>query len=683
MSLSLALLELTCRTVSKDFLDGFSSIPSKYSVVNPQVIRGWSGSIDGNQFKDENEDETISYSLNIKDKKHYLHLKKNRDFLHPNFVQYSGGKSTFPKQHVHCYYHGEVEGYPDSLVALSTCSGLSGVIFLENETYGLEPMPKSTSNEHVLYLLEDVHSEPVTCGVVSEVNANATQTHTPFELGQSLMSLLQKKRNLPETSYVELALVVDNLRYVFRKQNETAVREEMVQMANLLDGYYKRLNIRVVLVGLEVFKESNPFSVDGSARAVLGRFVKWRKETLIPKLRHDIGQLIVGRPNVYAGGVVGIAFVGTVCSEATSGGINVFGNGNLNYASTVVAHEMGHNLGMQHDDGRCSCSGSCIMAAIVSGSTTFSTCSGDDFEKLIRGGGGVCLKNMPSQSDIVGIAKCGNGLLEEGEQCDCGTPQECTNKCCDAATCRFTAGSPCTNGSCCSDCQIKVAGTLCRSAINTCDLPEFCNGQSAFCPEDFYIMDGLTCENNTAYCYEGQCQTYDFQCRHLFAPDPATKAADACFQHANTKGNLFGNCGNTSNGLYIKCAAADAMCGKVQCTNVDVNNPPSGAHVSIQIINGSSCVNADFNLGVLDPAYVNPGSPCAEGKACIDFKCVDAAALLPNLNCDANTTCHRHGVCNNNGNCHCDDGWAPPSCDRPGRGGSVDSGPAMIGEVNE
>lgn len=25
---------------------------------------------------------------------------------------------------VHCYYHGEVEGYKDSMVALSMCSGL-------------------------------------------------------------------------------------------------------------------------------------------------------------------------------------------------------------------------------------------------------------------------------------------------------------------------------------------------------------------------------------------------------------------------------------------------------------------------------------------------------------------------------------------------------------------------------
>lgn len=57
--------------------------------------------------------------------------------------------------------------------------------------------------------------------------------------------------------------------------------------------YYKRLNIRVVLVGLEIFKESNPFSVEASAGEVLGSFVKWRKTSLLPRIRHDVGQLIV------------------------------------------------------------------------------------------------------------------------------------------------------------------------------------------------------------------------------------------------------------------------------------------------------------------------------------------------------------------------------------------------------
>uniref|UniRef100_A0AAX7TA15 ADAM metallopeptidase domain 9 n=1 Tax=Astatotilapia calliptera TaxID=8154 RepID=A0AAX7TA15_ASTCA len=548
-----------------------------------------------------------------------------RDFLHPNFVQYSrdaaGNYNTsYPKEHVHCYYHGEVEGYKDSMVALSTCSGLRGVIFFENKAFGLEPVPQSTTNDHLLYLLEDVQTEPITCGVVTE--ATSVPSHEPFEPGQSLTSLLRRKRNLPQTSYVELVLVVDNL----RKNNATAVREEMVQMANLLDGYYKQLNIRVVLVGLEIFKDSNPFSVDGSAGNVLGNFVQWRKTFLIPKIRHDIGQLIVGQSGAYPGGVLGMAFVGTVCSASSSGGINVFSNNNLAFVSTVVAHEMGHNLGMNHDSANCACNGkSCIMSGGASGATNFSQCSEADFEALILRGGGLCLRNQPAASNVISNPECGNGLLEQGEQCDCGKPQECTNKCCNAATCTFTHGSACAHGACCEN-------------------------------FNFFLSS-----------------TYDYQCGHLFAPD-------ICFQVANIQGDQFGNCGSNSNGNYIKCTLANTMCGKVQCTNVNVNNPPPGATVTIKIVAGKTCVNADFNLGtdVLDPAYVNPGSPCATGKTCVNFQCVNASALLPNLICDAKTTCNGRGVCNNLGHCHCENGWGPPYCDRSGWGGSIDSGPAQI-----
>ncbi|XP_017293991.1 disintegrin and metalloproteinase domain-containing protein 9 [Kryptolebias marmoratus] len=664
---------------------GFTSTLSKYSIVKPQVVHRWSRSINRQPESNEKHGDRVSYTLNINNRRHILHLEKNRDFLHPNFVQLSRDASgnynaSHPKQHVHCYYHGNVEGYKNSLVALSTCKGLRGVIFLGNETFGLEPVAQSASNEHILYLLEDSQSEPVTCGVVGE--ATSSPRHEPFEPGKSMTSLLRRKRNLPQTSYVELALVVDNLRYQFKKKDEAAVREEMVQLANLLDGYYKPLNIRIVLVGLEIFKDSNPFIVEGTAGEVLGNFVRWRKSTLLPMIRHDIGQLVVGRTSSYQGGVLGMAFVGTVCSAASSGGINVYGNDNMAFFSTVVAHEMGHNLGMNHDDSRCSCDGkSCIMSGGASGSTKFSECSAGDFETLIIRGGGVCLRNLPSPSNVIGTAECGNGRLDEGEECDCGKPEECKNECCDPATCKLTRGSYCAHGACCEKCQLKVAGTPCRKSADACDLPEYCNGNSGFCPDDFYIMDGLPCRSNAAYCYEGRCQTYDYQCKHLFGSNSPTKAADICFAYENTKGNVFGNCGIKSNGEYIKCKVENAMCGKVQCTNVDLNaNHPAGAQISIEIVQGSRCVNADFNLGpdVLDPAYVNPGSPCAEGKTCWEFKCVDASVLLPNLTCNAKTTCNGQGVCNNFGHCHCNDGWGPPYCDRSGSGGSIDSGPAQI-----
>lgn len=38
---------------------------------------------------------------------------------------------------------------------------------------------------------------------------------------------------------------------------------------------------------------------------------------------------------------------------------------------------------------------------------------------------------------IFGGAKCGNGILEIGEECDCGSLTKCPNKCCIANKCKL------------------------------------------------------------------------------------------------------------------------------------------------------------------------------------------------------------------------------------------------------
>ncbi|XP_063075030.1 disintegrin and metalloproteinase domain-containing protein 9 [Engraulis encrasicolus] len=671
-------------------IDAQASLSRAHTIVVPKLLHARSKrhETSGDRLAEERHPERVAYSLSIGGKERTLHLEKNRDFLSADFEHYShNALGQLDKKHqvnhvachyhgyVACHYHGYVEGDEDSLAAISTCSGLRGVVYVDDVGYGLEPvMSGSRPDAHLVWKLEGFGAQG-SCGTHTH-HANDTHHQPP------LSSLLRRKRNLPQTRYVELVLVVDKQRFDFQKQNMTAVREEAVQLANLLDGYYKRMNVRIVLVFLSVFEEVNPFSVDeGSAGDVLGRFVTWRRTQLLPQRRHDVAQLIVGRSEVYPGGVLGMAFVGTVCSVHNAGGINVFSGTNLAGFSTVLAHELGHVMGMGHDSEGCSCDGNnnCIMSPAAGGATMFSDCSGDYFERLVLGGGGMCLMNQPPPSDVVTVAECGNGVLERGEECDCGTPEECESRCCDAATCLLVSGAVCAQGECCQNCQFKVAGTQCRGVADECDLPEFCNGSFAFCPGDFYRMDGLACANANAFCYEGRCQTYDSQCRRLFGTD-AVKANELCFSTVNSRGNQFGNCGHTG-AKAIPCALENVMCGKIQCTGFDSNDPPRGVTISIEKLQDDViCKNADYNLGtdVLDPAYVNQGSVCASGKACLDFKCVNDSALLQDSSCTATETCHGNGVCNNEANCHCNDGWAPPSCDRGGRGGSLDSGPAQI-----
>uniref|UniRef100_A0A672JZP3 Disintegrin and metalloproteinase domain-containing protein 9-like n=1 Tax=Sinocyclocheilus grahami TaxID=75366 RepID=A0A672JZP3_SINGR len=498
-----------------------------------------------------------------------------------------------------------------------------GIILIDNNSYGLEPILHSKANEHLLFLLKDSQTEPFVCGLANETSSSEDHSHS-----------------------ADMSMFLRVGKYVLLK-NETCLRPNMLFLCS--PQYYKQLNIRIALIGVRIFDKENPFSVEGNPGEVLGRFVQWRKTNLLPQLRHDVGQLIVSN--------------------------------NLQSFSTVIAHELGHNLGMSHDITGCKCDGSCIMAPTAGGATQFSGCSESDFERLILRGGGTCLRNPPSQDNIITVPRCGNGILESGEECDCGTPKECTNKCCNAATCTLTKGSVCATGSCCENCQIDVAGTPCRPSINPCDLPEFCGGTSPFCPADFYMMDGLPCANNAAFCFEGRCQTFDYQCKQLFGSE-ATKADDKCFSHINTLGNTFGNCGY-SGSTPKPCEVQNAMCGKVQCV-FDSNHPPPGATVSVLKIEGDkiTCMNADFSMGpdVPDPAYVKTGSICAPGKACLNYTCLNSSVLDQSQKCDAQRTCNSNGVCNDKFHCHCNNGWAPPNCDKTGRGGSIDSGPAQIGK---
>uniref|UniRef100_A0A8D0H5L0 ADAM metallopeptidase domain 12 n=1 Tax=Sphenodon punctatus TaxID=8508 RepID=A0A8D0H5L0_SPHPU len=537
----------------------------------------------------------------------------------------------------HCYYHGHVQGYPDSAVSLSTCSGLRGLILFENKAFILEPQEGAT-NEHKLYQAKNLKIGPGSCGHhlnISGITVEDTphSTHT--------FTSRHKRETLKMTKYVELVIVADN-------------RE-----------FYRPLNIRIALVGVEVWNDMDKCLIKQDPFTSLHEFLDWRKLKLLPRKPHDNAQLVR---------------YGRLC-------ICIVNDSPLG-AAVTLAHELGHNFGMNHDtlERGCNCKASTDKGGCIMYPSTgypfpmmFSSCSKKDLENNLEKGMGMCLFNLPEVKESFGQQKCGNGYVEEGEECDCGEPEECTNRCCSATTCTLKPEAVCAHGLCCEDCKLKTAGISCRESSNSCDLPEFCTGASPHCPANVYLHDGHSCYRVDGYCYNGICQTHEQQCITLWGPG-AKPAPGICFERVNSAGDPYGNCGKDSKSSFAKCEPRDAKCGKIQCQG-GANRPVIGTNAvsietNIPLQEGGKilCRGTHVYLGddMPDPGLVLAGTKCEDGKICLNRRCQNTSVFGVH---ECATKCHGRGVCNNKKNCHCEADWIPPHCDKPGFGGSIDSGP--------
>ncbi|KAA0703351.1 Disintegrin and metalloproteinase domain-containing protein 12 [Triplophysa tibetana] len=625
-----------------------------------------------------------------------LDLEKNQDLFPkpPNVFYYlpnGTGVSMDQNPVVNCYYHGSVQGFSQSRVALSSCSGLRGAIVI-NATLSFELHPeeeKPYRDEerrgkiaegwmHVIYLTNTQTSEHGGCGV----------SHTSIPPIQIITQTHRSKRDiLSETKYIELVLVADHKEYLnYQKKNKTIVYR-MLDVANQVDWFYRPLNIRVALMGLEIWSDQDKIKVDKSPIDTLNRFLEWRTRELLPRLRHDNAQLIMGES--FDGTTVGMASQYSMCSRDRSGGVNVDHLVSVLGVASTVAHELGHNLGMSHDtaDRRCLCQneprlGGCIMepsTGFMPGQL-FSSCSEQDLSLSLLHGGGMCLFNIPQPGSLLGGPRCGNLYVEKEEECDCGLLDECNDPCCNASTCKLVSGAQCSSdGICCENCKLRVAGRVCREPLGECDLPEYCTGTSPYCPPNVFLQNGETCKDGSSYCYGGMCASLDEQCQMLWGPN-STHAPPICFSSVNKLGNKYGNCGQMANGSYIACAKGDVHCGRIQCQGGS-DRPLLSSNVEILTtkvklnMSDFTCRGTYLNLGddVSDPAMVSQGSACGHNKACVDQRCQDISIFGVE---ECRRKCNGHGVCNSNSSCHCDLGWAPPDCRYSGTGGSVDSGPA-------
>ncbi|KAM4836880.1 disintegrin and metalloproteinase domain-containing protein 2-like [Thomomys bottae] len=611
----------------------------------------------------------VSYSIVIDGKTYIMHLKQ-RLFLPNSFRVYSydGSGIMMPLEEnaeSACHYQGYVEGFTNSVVILSTCTGLRGILQFGNISYGIEPLESSLGFEHVIYQLR--HKK-------TSVSLYAEKRDLPYKVQR-----IEAQKDLP--CYIEMHIVVEKRLYDHMGSDTTIVTEKIFQLIVLTNAIFSSFNLTIILSSLEFWTDENKISTSGSANELLHRFLKWKQSFLVLR-PHDMAFLLIYKE---ISNYIGATVQGKMCDKNFAGGVVLHPRViSLESLAIVLAQLLSFSMGVSYDDvSECHCPGVvCIMnpeAIHSSGAKTFSNCSMEDYARFLASPMSHCLQNQPRlQPSYKQAPVCGNGVVETGEVCDCGSELDCERKgvqCCSSSTCTLLPGMDCDIGPCCDGCLFRPQGSPCRPSLEECDLPEFCNGSSASCQENFYVHDGHPCGNNLWICVQGTCRSGERQCKELFG-DEASFGSDQCFEEINSRADISGNCG-IQDSVYKACAPSNRKCGKIVC--IYEGNEVLRLQDAITIyINASGriCVTLEYPEDSTErhKMWVNDGTVCSAQKVCRDQQCVANSYL--NYDCTPQK-CNNRGVCNNLKNCHCQATYLPPNCEQTQSnwpGGSVNSG---------
>ncbi|KAI1110031.1 zinc metalloprotease mde10 [Nemania sp. NC0429] len=386
--------------------------------------------------------------------------------------------------------------------------------------------------------------------------------------GANLANTIGMPQGCPTSRKVALIGIATDCTYTALFPTKANVTQSVISMVGMASAVYEStFNISLSIRNLTISNATCPGSPqEGSLwnqpcspgvtiNNRLDLFSKWRGQftdtnaywTLLSTCQTDAA--------------VGLAWLGQLCAQGstpnnndTTAGANIVVRTDTEWQ--VFAHESGHTFGAYHDctdqtcvDGTrsrnqccplttssCDAKGSYIMNPSTGPSLMqFSPCSvGNICSAMGRNSvNAVCLSD---NKNIVTISNslCGNGIVEQGEDCDCGGDSGCQgNPCCNPKTCKFTPSSVCdpSNEDCCTNqCQFASNGTVCRDSSGTCDPRETCSGSSATCPADIKAPDGQSCGAQGAglKCASGQCTSRDLQCQTLIGGLTGNTDITAC-----------------------------------------------------------------------------------------------------------------------------------------------------------
>ncbi|XP_075714056.1 disintegrin and metalloproteinase domain-containing protein 10 [Rhinoderma darwinii] len=514
------------------------------------------------------EDQFVHLDFHAHGRQFNLRMKKDLSLFVPDFKIEMGGETLhYDTSHI---YTGQLFGEQGTLSHGSVLNGrFEGFIKTPQGTFYVEPAEryfkgKAVPFHSVMYHEDDIqyphkygaqggcadHSvfERMKMYQMSAQSEPQNQKHLEEHEETGPVIFRKKRAAQAEKNTCQLYIQTDHL--FFRRYGETreAVIAQISSHVKAIDTIYqstdfmgiRNISFMVKRIRINTTADekdpSNPFRFPNIG---VEKFLELNSE----QNHDDYCLAYVFTDRDFDDGVLGLAWVGA--PSGSSGGIceksKLYSDGKKkslntgiitvqNYGSHVppkvshitFAHEVGHNFGSPHDSGS-ECTpgesknvgfkenGNFIMyARATSGdklnNNKFSICSVRNISQVLEKKRNSCFVES-------GQPICGNGLVEQGEECDCGYNDQCKDDCCYDANqpedrkCKLKSGKLCSpsQGPCCTSlCSYKDRAQKCREESD-CAQMGTCNGLSAQCPSSDPRQNLTECNRGTQVCIKGQC----------------------------------------------------------------------------------------------------------------------------------------------------------------------------------
>ncbi|XP_015685695.1 zinc metalloproteinase/disintegrin-like [Protobothrops mucrosquamatus] len=229
----------------------------------------------------------------------------------------------------------------------------------------------------------------------------------------SQLYLTPAQQRFPQR-YVKLAIVADHGMVTKYKGDSKKITVRVHEMVNHVTEMYKPLNIATTLSLLRIWSNKDLITVQSDSEVTLGSFGDWRKTVLLKQQSHDCAHLLTATK--LDDNTIGLAYNNGMCDPKFSVGLVQDHSSNVFMVAVTMTHELGHNLGMEHDEDKngkkCKCD-TCIMSPVISDkpSKLFSDCSKNDYQTFLTKVNPQCILNAPLRTDTVSTPVSGNELL--------------------------------------------------------------------------------------------------------------------------------------------------------------------------------------------------------------------------------------------------------------------------------